>query len=320
MPLLITFPTFSPPQALKMVGSFVGGGARKKVAGTLQNCKNMRPITITLESSAPSRSSLFTASSASNRPPQQPTPPRRNRLHHHTAKPTAAIPPAFAAFAIAIAALSPPSASPLPPLPPLPRRHHRNRYRRRRRQARRRRPHRPHLTRPRPRCARHHSARHCRPRHRRPRRHLTRHAPPPPHPTPAAVITIHLLSPCRRRTAAGPATASAPSPPAPSPRLPSPSPPTPPPPSPPLTRRRHHHPRSQNPSGAPKPLWDRGWSRGAFSHENGLEECKILNCFPLRGRVTYRPLVNTPPPWPESRVSSVGRSTGSSSPIEKIVI
>ena len=189
MPLLITFPTFSPPQALKMVGSFVGGGARKKVAGTLQNCKKMRPITITLESSAPSRSSLFTASSASNRPPQQPTPPRRNRLHHHTAKPTAAIPPAFAAFAIAIAALSPPSASPLPPLPPLPRRHHRNRYRRRRRQARRRRPHRPHLTRPRPRCARHHSARHCRPRHRRPRRHLTRHAPPPPHPPPSSPFT-----------------------------------------------------------------------------------------------------------------------------------
>jgi hypothetical protein len=85
---------------------FVGGRAKKKVAGTLQNCEKLQPITPTLENSAPSRSSLFTASSASNRPPPQPTPQRRNRLHHHTAKPTAATPPAFAFFAIAIAALA----------------------------------------------------------------------------------------------------------------------------------------------------------------------------------------------------------------------
>ena len=43
---------------------FVGGRAKKKVACTWQNCKKLRTITRIPESSAPFRSSLFTASSA----------------------------------------------------------------------------------------------------------------------------------------------------------------------------------------------------------------------------------------------------------------
>ena len=134
----------------------------------------------------------------------------------------------------------------------------------------------------------------------------------------AAVVTIHLLSPCRRRTAAGPAThlrslataalataaiaiaahtaatlAAAASP-----------------PPPPLAL-------AHNPPGAPKNLRDRGWSRGAFSHENCLWKHENAHFFPLRERFVWSPLVNTPPVGPESRVRSVGRSAGSSSPIEK---
>jgi len=172
---LITFSTFLPPQALKMVGSLSLGGARKKRSPvrckTVKSCSRSRPpwktqprpAALSLRLAVPrigrhhnQRRNVVTVSITT--PPSPPPPP-------HLPLPSSPSP----------SPLSPASASPLPPLPPLPRRHHRNQYRRRRRQARRRRPHRPHLIRPCPRRARRHSARHCRPRHRRPRRHVTRH-------------------------------------------------------------------------------------------------------------------------------------------------
>tara|TARA_B100000767_G_scaffold146566_1_gene138125 strand:+ start:379 stop:534 length:156 start_codon:yes stop_codon:yes gene_type:complete len=46
---LITFFTFSPPQALEQPDHFhAGGGAKKKVAGTLQKCEKLRPAISTL--------------------------------------------------------------------------------------------------------------------------------------------------------------------------------------------------------------------------------------------------------------------------------
>ena len=315
---LITSPTFSPPQALKMVGSFSLGGARKKRSPvrckTVKSCGRSRspwkaqprPAALSLRLAVPRIG-------------------RHNNQRRHVVTVSITTPPSP----------PPPSHLPLPPLPsPSPRSRHRQRRH----------------CRPCHRClaatietgtvaavakpaaavptaltspavgvalaalaitalataglataglaatspaTRHH--------------HLTRrrhhHSPPEPLPPPyrrrprhhfrslatGALATAAIA--IAAHTAATLAAAASP-------------------PPPPLALTKH-------PSGAPKPLWDRGWSRGAFSHENGLEECKILNCFPLRGRVTYRPLVNTPPPWPESRVSSVGRSTGSSSPIEK---
>ena len=73
---LVTFPTFSPPQALKMVGSFSLGGARKKRSPvrckTVKSCGRSRSPW----KAQPRPAALsFTARSASIRPPPQPTPP-----------------------------------------------------------------------------------------------------------------------------------------------------------------------------------------------------------------------------------------------------
>ena len=54
-----------------------------------------------------------------------------------------------------------------------------------------------------------------------------------------------------------------------------------------------------------------------FYHGKWPLAFQIAHFFPLRGRVIWSPLVNTPPIGPENRVSPVGRSAGSSSPIEK---
>ena len=272
---LITFPTFSPPQALKMVGSFFVGGARKKRppvrCKTVKSCGRSRspwkaqprPAALSLRLAVPRIG-------------------RHNNQRRHVVTVSITTPPSP----------PPPSHLPLPPLPsPSPRSRHRQRRH----------------CRPCHRClaatietgtvaavakpaaavptaltspavalaalaitalataglataglaatspaTRHH--------------HLTRrrhhHSPPEP---------LRLPPPYRRRprhrlrslatgalataaiaitahTAATLAAAASP-------------------PPPPLALTKH-------PSGAPKPLWDRGWSRGAFSHENGLKNAK----------------------------------------------
>jgi hypothetical protein len=270
---LITFSTFSPPQALKMVGSLSLGGAQKKRSPvrckTVKSCSRSRPPWKTQP--RPAALSLRLAV------------PRIGRHHNQRRN------------VVTVSITTPPS----PPPPPrlcLRHRHRRSRQRQRRH------------CRPCHRCLAATIetgtvAAVAKPAAAIPTA-LTSSAlalaalavtalataslataglaatSPATTTSPAAVVTIHLLSPCRRRTAAGPAThlrslataalataaiaiaahtaatlAAAASP-----------------PPPPLAL-------AHNPPGAPKNLRDRGWSRGAFSHENCLWKHKNAHFF-----------------------------------------